>query len=190
VVGGVLWLLGALDVVDISLRAVLSIALIAVGLGLLVGARTGAHGGLIFLGVILTAILVLISSFDIHIEGGVGERVERPATVQDLETEYRLGVGQLTLDLTDLEFPSRTTRIEATVGIGRLVVRLPSRLAVRVTGTAGAGQVTLFGKEANGFDVDQAASRGQFATETGARLDLDVGVGIGQVEVGSEEAER
>jgi len=185
--GGLLWLLGVLDVVNISLRAVLSLSLVAVGIALVAGARKGSHGGLVALGVLLTIILTLLSSFNIRIEGGVGDRSERPATVQELQRQYHLGVGQLTVDLSDLQLPGGITRVDAVVGIGRLVVRIPPRVAVRVHATAGTGQVTLFGKESNGFDVDQTVRRGEFGSETGARLDLVVQVGIGQVDVAVEE---
>lgn len=184
--GGLLWLLGVLDVLDVSLRAVLSLSLVAVGVGLFVGARTGGHGGLMLLGVLLTALLTFLSSFDIQLEGGVGNRTERPLTAQGLPESYRLGVGQLTVDLTELELPAGETRIQAIVGIGRLVVRIPPDMAVRVRGNAGGGQVEVFGSDGNGFDVDRTARRNNPGSAS-ARVVVVAEVGLGQVVIGVRE---
>jgi hypothetical protein len=182
-VGGMLWLLGSLDVIaDLSLTAILSVALIVVGLALVIGSRTGRHSGLITAGAILTVVLAIASTFNLRIEGGAGERTFRPASVADLRDTYELGVGQLTVDLRDLELPQGTTEIEITLGIGQLVVRVPADTAVRVHGKAGAGQVAIFGREHDGFDVDTTESAAGYDTAT-SRLFLDVSVGLGQVDV-------
>jgi len=182
---GVVWLLDALDVFSLSFLAVLPGALILVGLILLWGARTGRHKGLIVLGVVLMVILTIASSFDIRLRGGVGDRNERPATLADVQREYHLSVGQLTIDLRDVTFPDgRTTNLKASVGIGQLTIRLPdgSRLAVSAKGHVGAGQVMLGNRENSGLDVTVSTGFGQI-TRDQPRLTLDLSVGLGQVEV-------
>jgi hypothetical protein len=182
-VGGILWLLGSLDVIsDLSLTAILAVALIVVGLALGVGSRTGRHSGLITAGAILTVVLALASTFNLRIEGGAGERTFRPASLADLPDTYQLGVGQLTVDLRDLLLPRGTTQLEITLGIGQLVVNLPADAEVRVHGRAGAGQVAIFDREHDGFDVDATESTAGYANAP-ARLLLDVSVGLGQVDV-------
>lgn len=178
--GGALWLLSSLDVIDISLTAVLPVALIVVGLALVIGSRTGRHSGLIAAGAVLTVMLVFASSFDIRLEGGVGQRDFAPTSLADLEPEYRLAMGEMTIDLSGLELPSGTTRIEASVGMGQLVIRVPENTTVRVHAVAGAGQVVLFGEESNGVDAELSVSRDGLGTTT---LLLELSVGLGQVDV-------
>jgi predicted membrane protein len=180
--GGALWLLSSLDVIDISLTAVLPVALIVVGLALVIGSRTGRHSGLIAAGAILTVMLVFASSFDIRLEGGVGQRDFAPTSLADLEPEYRLAMGEMTIDLTGLEIsPESRVTVEASVGMGQLVVRVPSGVPVSVHATAGAGQVVLFGRESNGLDAELTTPPG--AGPGHPALHLELSVGLGQVDV-------
>ena len=82
--------------------------------------------------------------------GGIGERVERPVSVSELEREYRLGFGQLELDLRGLELPRGETRVEASVGLGELDITVPSDVAVAVTVEARWGEVDVLGRETGG----------------------------------------
>jgi predicted membrane protein len=180
--GGGLWLLSSLDVIDISLTAVLPVALIVVGLALVIGSRTGRHSGLIVAGAILTVMLVFASSFDIRLEGGVGERNYAPASLAELEPEYRLAMGEMTLDLRGLDItPESRVTIVASVGMGQLVVRVPPDVRVDVHGTAGAGQVVLFGRESNGLDAELTTPTSAGPGHPALRLELSVG--LGQVDV-------
>jgi hypothetical protein len=181
-IAGILWLLSSLDVIDISLTAVLPVAVIVVGLALVIGSRTGRHSGLLVAGVVLTIAMALASTFDIRLEGGLGQRDFAPTSIADLETEYRLAMGEMTLDLRGLELSteSRVT-IAASVGMGQLVVRVPPDLLVHVHATAGAGQVVLFGRESNGLDAELTTPMG--AGPGHPNLTIELSVGLGQVDV-------
>jgi hypothetical protein len=179
---GGLWLLSSLDVIDISLTAVLPVALILVGLALVIGSRTGRHSGLVLAGVILTVMLAFASTFDIRLEGGVGERNYAPTSVVDLKRDYRLALGEMRLDLSGLQLPATrggSIRIDASVGMGQLVVRVPQGFTYIVHATAGAGQVVLFGRESNGIDAELSIARRGITTT----LVLELSVGLGQVDV-------
>jgi hypothetical protein len=187
VVGGALWLLDALNVFEVSFLYVLTGGLILVGLALIVGSRTGRHSGLIIVGIVLTVVLAFTSSFDIRLEGGVGQRVERPISINRSAT-YRLSVGMLTIDLRNLKLAEIRTDITATVGIGQLVVQLSPEARVQVRGRAGAGDLMVFGQDKSGLDLDRTFSSG-LAVAPGFRgipppyLVLDLQVGIGQITV-------
>jgi phage shock protein PspC (stress-responsive transcriptional regulator) len=84
------------------------------------------------------------------VKGGIGDRVERPVSLSELEREYRLGFGQLELDLRGLELPRGETRVEASVGFGELHVTVPSDVAVAVTADARWGEVDVLGRETDG----------------------------------------
>jgi predicted membrane protein len=187
---GLAWLLEALDVVDVSFLAVLPVALIAVGVAVVAGAGRRRHSGLIALGIVLTLILTVASSFDIRLQGGIGERNVRPATAGEVDREYHLSIGQLTIDLRGLELARGTTRIDASVGLGQLTVRVPEGITVHVHGTAGAGQVTAYGQDRSGLDAELTITTVVVggispggSLQSASQLDLELSVGLGQIEV-------
>ena len=184
VVIGVAALLQAAGVSDVPWKAVLPGSLIAVGLGLVIAGRRSesGQGGLIAIGIVLTVLLATASAVDIPLEGGVGERTQRPTSLSGVKSEYRLAVGHLTLDLTSVPVPVTGTArtVRARVGVGQLIVELPSDQLAVVRGHAGVGQVAIFGESDEGFGVDKdvtpIAPAGQAIV-----FSLDLSVGIGEV---------
>jgi hypothetical protein len=179
-----LWLLDAVDVINVSAGVVLPAALILVGLVLVVASFTGRrHGLLIVVGIVLTVILAFASSFDIRLQGGVGQRVERPASLGAAAT-YRLSVGQLTIDLRQTSLSAGAT-VTASVGIGQLVVQVPAEATIQIHGHAGAGDVRILGQEESGLDVDHRLTYSPVGLGRGSlpTLSLELRVGLGQVQV-------
>jgi hypothetical protein len=180
---GIGWLLDASGV-GVPWRAVLPAALIAVGLATVAGSFRGRQHGLMVVGV---ALLVVLSAavatdwdLDVPLTGGVGNRTEQPSVPADL-AGYRLAVGNLHLDLRQLQVPPGTTTVEARVGIGELFVDLPGGVAVEVDARSGLGQVRALDWEEGGL-----GSRVEATAQDGPgdrRLVLDLRVGVGQVEV-------
>jgi Cell wall-active antibiotics response LiaF, C-terminal len=179
---GIGWLLDAAGV-EVPWRAVLPAALIAVGLACVAGAFRGRQPALMVVGVALAVVLSLAAAADWDLEvplgGGVGDRTERPTTPADL-TGYELGVGNLVVDLRQLQLPPGTTRVQARVGVGELAVEVPQWVSVAVVARSGLGQVQALGQEEGGL-----ASRIDTVSEAGGdrRLELDLRVGLGQVRV-------
>jgi predicted membrane protein len=182
VIFGVGWLLETLDIGEFPWEIVLPAALVVVGVVLLVRSRSAEHqGALVTTGIVLTILLVLGSAVDFPITGGVGERDERPTSLSQLDAEYRLGIGQLTLDLTSLNaFDGETRHVRVRVGIGRLTVIVPEDTPVRVEARSGLGQVQIFDVEGSGFDVQRTTAPGSGASPV---FELVLTVGLGQVEV-------
>lgn len=185
VVGGG-WLLAVLDIFDFPWRVLLSISLIGLGVVLTVPSWRPAGRAAVTVGVGLVFVLAIAStaesSFDIRLEGGIGQRTERPNEVAELADEYRLAIGQLTVDLRRLNFPNGETRVEASVGLGQLVVTLPDGVAVWITASSGAGELNLLGQTSDGLGVDEELRDAGFA-DAQRRLTLDLRVGFGQIEV-------
>ncbi len=183
---GVLWLLEALGATDVPWHVVLPLALLAVGGGLVAGAAQGAHAGLVATGLGLTLLLAVGSSLgpltDLPFSGGIGSRVERPASLDGVEGAYRLAVGDLELDLRGVTFPAGAdVRVEASVGLGRLTVRVPDGVNVDGVATAAAGNVVTFGDDTGGVGVEQQFGSG--AAGLDARLELELRVGLGEIVV-------
>ena len=172
---------GVLALAGASLSVVAAAALLGIGLGLLVGAWRGRGRALIPFGLLLVPVVVATSLVDVPLRGGIGERNYRPVTVQELESPYRLAIGELFLDLSRLDLSGRTVRVVASTGIGELRVTVPRNVQVEATGHAGAGEVRLFGRSWTGTDVDQrVVSPGM---NSGGRLIVRAETGLGEVEV-------
>lgn len=181
VVVGVLWLLQAAGVVESPWRAILPGALIAIGVALLVEARHGLHGGLLTLGILLTLALSVASLVDVPLTGGVGEREYQPATFDAIDSPYELGVGEMTLDLSRVEFPAGETTVEVKHGIGDLTVILPAGVGAVVDWDLGIGDITIFESfNQSGVSHDGVERReGQGAGTV--RLELSLGIGDAEV---------
>jgi hypothetical protein len=179
---GVAWLLEAMDVVEVPWDLLLPGALIAIGAVLVANARTGAsHGGLIAVGVAVTVLLFVGSLVPFPIGGGIGERTERPRTAAQAGERFELGIGQLTVDLTELPPPTteEPTVVRARVGLGQLIVEMPEGMAVRVEANVGLGSAKVLDLEESGFDVELVNE----PQEAASQLELELSVGIGEVRV-------
>lgn len=181
---GVVWLAASIGALEVDWDVVLPAALVVVGLGVLVTARSGGSGPLIGLGVVLTVICVVAAlasaAFDPRVlSGGIGDRDERPATLPE-PAEFELAVGDLTVDLRDIdELPAE---VDASVGMGQLVVIVPDDVDVELDATVGAGEIRALGdgRDGVGVSVDET-----FAADgrTRGTLSVDATVTFGQVEV-------
>lgn len=181
-VAGVLWLLDVAEVVDVRWRAVLPAGLVVVGLAVLVLSVWNRTSELITLGVVLTVLVVASALLPDQLSARVGDQTRRPVAVTELRDQYAHGVGQLTVDLRDLEvadLPDGTT-VVASVGVGELQVRVPPDTTVVVVASTGVGEVSAFGRTSSGFAADLEET---FRSDTGPRLRLELSVGIGRIEV-------
>ncbi len=148
----VLGITAALDAAgaDPQARHYFALALGVVGIGLVVGAWRGRARGLIWLGVPLAVALVAVSTAEVSLEGGTGDRQYRPQSVGEVQDEYRVGIGNLVLDLTDIDFAERTVVTSASAGLGNVEVRVPRDVDVEVVARAGIGEADLFDERVNG----------------------------------------
>jgi hypothetical protein len=180
---GVVGLLAAADTVSVSVPVFLAGALVLTGVMLIVGAWVGRTRGLLFLGILLTVALAATTGVHASFGGGAGDRRWAPASVNELRHHYRLGAGDAVLDLSLLTSPELTRTVDAKVGAGQLRVIVPARTRVIVTGHSGIGEVKLFGRIRNGWDVDNSITSGDPSAGT---LRLHLEVGFGELEVTRE----
>jgi phage shock protein PspC (stress-responsive transcriptional regulator) len=177
VAGGVLGLLATAGV-HIPWAVAIAVGAVAIGFGIVCGAVLGRRiGGLAFLGLVLVGTAVVASSVHVHLSGGIGNRTYTPTAAP--RPNYRLGIGDLHLDLSNVSLTAPQTQVDARVGIGNLQVIVPKGVSVRVVGHAGAGDVRLLGHDANGHRVDETVSApGGVVTP---KLVIDARTDIGRV---------
>jgi predicted membrane protein len=180
---GALWLLDLSGVLNVTWTIVGAVLLVVIGLALIVGAREGAHGGLIALGIFLAVILGIASVASVPQFGeGVGDRTHRPETVAELADGFEWGVGSHILDLRGIDFPQGEYETKASTGIGELIIIVPQNAEVRVTWSVGIGEARLLDREHGGLGIS-----GDWATPNYGNADvsilIDASVGIGSMQV-------
>jgi phage shock protein PspC (stress-responsive transcriptional regulator) len=133
----------------------------------------------VFNALLLAAAAVFAAVFDVHVGRGHGDRTYAVTSVQDLRSDYRLGIGSLKLDLGALKLPVGETKVDASVDVGEVRVIVPANAGLRVHGTAELGEVHLpGGVGGDGRNVENSV------VEPGSRvLVLDAHAGLGSVKV-------
>src|SRR5215218_8357323 len=160
---------------------VLAVLAIVAGVALVVAGLSGGARWLIVPALVLVLPLAIVAAADIRMDGGIGERSYRPASVDELRSDYELGMGELIVDLRDVDLPKGTTRLNVDLGIGHTVVRVPENACVSSDVRIGAGHAQVLDRVNDGLDVDfqQAAA----TVGDAPRLQIDGDLGIGALEV-------
>jgi predicted membrane protein len=121
--------------------------------------------------------------FDTLELGDAGTRAFTPATVDALDGQrYEFGTGDLTFDLSALDFTERDAELAVDLGAGTIVIEVPADVTVEVDAELGAGSVDLLGERAEGIGIDRSVTDEVTADGAGT-LELDIQVGLGEVEV-------
>jgi predicted membrane protein len=177
---GVASLLQATGAVDVNLTVLLAIGTCVVGAALVISAFAGRAPALIAVGIVLVCATAIANTLDVPVRGGIGEQRYRPQSVAEVQPHYEHGIGRLVIDLRDVTFPAQETDVSAQLGIGQLLVQVPSSVRVEVKAHAGAGSLMLFGRSDGGWPAND--TRVVEGTGSGV-LRLDLRVGAGQVRV-------
>lgn len=185
VLSGVVWLIQRAGIIHVSWEAMLSALLIALGVGMVVTARRPRGRGLILLGVALTLVLAGTSSVDVGLaKDGIGDRSLRPVSVVTAGSNASLGVGHLDVDLRDLTVPVGESSLRYGIGVGELIVHLPtdSGVAVRINSSARGGELQVLGVVRSGSNVSLPYRDPNYATAE-RRLALELSAGFASVQV-------
>lgn len=163
-----------------------AIAVVAIGVMLVVGAFNGGARWLIAPAIALAVPLGVVSAADISFGDGIGERNYRPLSVASLPEEgYELGIGQLVVDLRDLDWtPETVVDLNVDLGLGQAVVAVPPDVCVTTDFDTRAGDLRVAGDDSGGIDVHSQANAGATATP---RLDLTGEVDLGQLQVVNDD---
>ena len=155
-------------------------AIISIGVLLALSAFRG-HGArwLIVPAVALAAPLATVSAADISFGDGVGEREYRPVSIAAVPADgYELGIGQLRVDLRDLDWQEDTVLdLDVDLGIGQALVAVPENVCVAADIDATAGHLDVSGADSDGFDPEIDRS---VPSESTPRLNLNGEVDLGE----------
>jgi phage shock protein PspC (stress-responsive transcriptional regulator) len=130
------------------------------------------------LALVLVAATIFAAVVHVHLGNGIGDRTYDVTTAGDLRPEYKLGIGDLRVDMRDVQLPVGVTHLRMRVDVGRLVLVVPHDAALRVRTDADFGTVGLLGTSTDGREIDRSVD------EPGTRvLDVDAHVGAGSLHV-------
>lgn len=162
---------------NIPWTSYVAVALGVVAIGLLIGTFFGNGGGLILIGCLLAAVLAVGTLVP---EGGFGEDRQIPTTASEVDASYKHGVGLLELDLTQIDdlTPLANRTVKLRLGIGETRVLVPRGLNVDVVSHVSAGDLTVFGRNVNGTDINL-----NIPSALQPALTLDISQRLGTVEV-------
>ncbi|MGH3457636.1 PspC domain-containing protein [Aeromicrobium sp.] len=126
-----------------------AVALGVVALGVLVGTFFGHPGPLVLIGVALTVALLVGWMLP---SGASGQRTVTPTTAAAVDEVYEHGMGELVIDLSEVEDADQllgsTLRVET--GWGQTTVIVPDDLNVGLDAEVQAGDIHAFGRQSNG----------------------------------------
>src|SRR3954447_20884829 len=120
------------------------VALAVVGLGVVATGLSGRRAGALApLGILLALVTIAAGSTRGPVSWA-GQRTWTPSTLTGT-TSYQLGVGNARLDLRGVTAPGATpaspAEVDVRVGVGNLVVVVPSGVGVRVVGAGAVGGI-------------------------------------------------
>ncbi|MCY4422623.1 MAG: PspC domain-containing protein [Acidimicrobiaceae bacterium] len=136
--------LDRLDAVGVDIGVYFAIALTIVGAGLLVSAYAVGARGLILLGVVLSAPLLLFTGAELPWGSGVGEVRVTVTDIDELQDEYRHGVGKLVVDLRGLEPDGTVRSLDLSLSVGDMDIYVPDNIRTTADVNVGAGSMRVW----------------------------------------------
>ncbi|MCY4664628.1 MAG: PspC domain-containing protein, partial [Acidimicrobiaceae bacterium] len=153
-------ILGRLEVVEVDIGVYFAVALAITGVGLLASAYAAPARGLILLGVVFSAPLLLFVGAELPWGSGVGEVRVSVATAHELQDEYRHGVGKMVVDLRNLDPENTGHSVDLSLSVGEMLVYVPDNISTTADIDVGAGNIRVwYGGPAPGRTQDLADVR-------------------------------
>ena len=172
-----------LSTFDPAPRHYIGMVLGIVGVALIAGSVMGRARGLIFVGIVLAPWLILSPLAEFDLTGGIGQRRVDVSSVDQIAPSYDLAIGELVVDLRDVDFEGQRIEVETSVGIGSLRVFVPAGVGLELDADVGIGEVEALGSARSGIARRHRLVRGGLGT-----LVLDAQTLVGEVQVISADS--
>jgi len=156
---------------------VVGVIVIASGVAILGGAFVRPVRWLILPALTLALSAAAVAAAGIDLDGGVGDKLYRPASAIDLRDRYELGIGELELDLRDTDLPAGDRPLQIDLGVGEARLIVPEDVCVVTDADVGVGVVRIFDRDSGGVDVDVLDEPGARPDTTRLIVNADVGLG-------------
>lgn len=171
--GGVL-LLAGLAVHETSIATALAVAVMVAGAGLSVSAFFVPARGLLALGAVLAVPLVLVAGTDVSLWSGAGERRVEITSPDDLQDEYRYGIGELVVDMRRLDLAGAARRVDIGLVVGEIRVYVPDSVELVIDADIGAGQFDAWRRILVEVDDGSYLYDDGFGYQSGVGIDYDL----------------
>jgi phage shock protein PspC (stress-responsive transcriptional regulator) len=148
------------------------------GFGLIAAGLLGGPRWLMLPVIVFVMPLAVVTAANLNLRGGVGQRHYAPATVAQLRPQYRIGAGQIDLDLRRLDVPEGRTDVNLRVGLGEAIVRAPDGACIATDARIGAGRAEVPDHAGQGFDVEVSAP-----ARAARIVHVQASVGVGRLQV-------
>ncbi|QCH25240.1 PspC domain-containing protein [Mycobacteroides salmoniphilum] len=167
IISAVLVAIGLLGGSWVTPVVVAAAALVVLGVGMLVGAWLRSGYSLLFLAVPLAVFVIVASSIGpLEVSPNVGDQSYRVTEASDIEDYYEIGIGTITLDLTQVTLTHDKT-VNLDVGMGDIQVLVPPSMNVHTSCEVSIGS----------FDCLPSPNG------TGPVLTINATVNVGSIEV-------
>jgi phage shock protein PspC (stress-responsive transcriptional regulator) len=143
----------------------------------------------VVLGVLVALIVAAVASVAVavaaigNLDDGVGERVYRVSSPTDLNQAYKLGIGEIDLDLSDTQLPAGRTPLELRVGMGRIHLVVPSDTVVEYRVKADAGELMILGQERGDWKAVMSGRDAPLDAAGAPVLVVDAKIGVGEIDI-------
>lgn len=170
---------------DVRVTDAIGVGLVIVGVAAVASAFLGRGRGLIALGIVGTLAFGASTAVESIVDDGVGDRRYAPMSIDELEPVYKLGIGDLEVDLTDIEVPAGVT-VDVTVelGIGQTTILVSPDTTVEAEGDLGIGELRIFDRVESGLGNELRTTRDASPGSGTLVILLDQGIGEGTIENG------
>ena len=171
---------------SIPFDAFLAAGVAVIGVGLVIGAWYGRARGLIALGIIGCIALGSFTAAD-GLHGRTfrtGTHTFAPASVSQLQSSYTQDVGDMVLDLSNVDFVGQDVQLDARVNLGNLKIVVPDNVDVVVVADVNVGNADVLGENWNGLGLDRRTVTDNGPDGAGGgKLHIDAAVSAGNLEV-------
>jgi hypothetical protein len=113
----------------------------------------------------------------------IGNETVVPTSLAAVDGEsFTHSAGEITYDLTGLDFAGRAADMSVVLGAGTLTIEVPDDVTVNLDAQVGAGELDAFGERTDGVGVSRQGTY-EGTAEEGGVLDLEVNVTVGELEI-------
>ncbi len=128
--------------IDAQPRHYVALAVTIIGIGLLVGGFIGRARWLIIVAAVLIPTLIFSPAFEYDWSTDSFDARIAPTTFEELQTSYQADIGQMRIDLTQLDWNGQVVDLSADLDMGQLTIVVPDEVGLYGEADVNIGSVT------------------------------------------------